>query len=78
MDSCCALTFFASAPGTGEKGLCGGDDGGDDDAAGLDAQLGDSDAGLHIGRASSSLLLAARVAWRCLWQQLGSAGMAIC
>lgn len=77
-------SFFAS--GTGERGLCGGDEGGDDDVdgAGLEARLGDSDAGLRVGRAPSSLLLAVRgllslwlrVAWRCLWQQLGGAKLA--
>lgn len=70
--------------------LGGGDDSGDEDGdgdgAGLDAQLGESDVGLCIGRGESSLPLAdqgllslwRRVAWRCLWQQLGGAGRAAC
>lgn len=53
--------------------LGGGDDGADDDgsaAPGLEAQLGgEPDIGLHVGRVSTYWL---RVAWSCLWQQLGA------
>lgn len=85
----CTLTF----PGTGLCGtsalggrLDGGDDSGDDGAvAGLEVQLGESDVGLCVDRARSSVSLVVkglfsfwlRIAWRCRWQQLGTAVLVV-